>query len=95
MVAFHCVFSKTYADGEREYRRFIFDGMCDDDDGKYMKTRNPIRLFKMVYNKFVKMAYEKLDMRNCENVPNIDSRYEFYAIEFVNTTLFQYTAIHN
>lgn len=95
MVAFHCVFVKTYEDGEREYRRFIFDGMCDNDDGKFMKTRNPIRLFKMIYNKFVKMAYEKLDMRNCTNVPNIDSRYEFYAIEFVNTTLFKYNPIHN
>lgn len=94
MMAFHCVFIKTYENNEREYRRFIFDGMCDDDNGKYLKTRSPNRLFKMIYNKFVKMAYEKLDMRNCTNVPNIDSRYEFYAIEFVNSTLFKYNPIY-
>lgn len=90
MVCMHCVFQKTYEDGATEYRRFLFDKMCESGSGTLMNTKRTEKLFKIVYNTTVELAYEKLDMRNCDNVPNIDSKFEFYAIRTVAITIFQY-----
>lgn len=90
LVSLHCVFIKHYDRGETEYRRFIFDSMCEDDNGHRINSQTAERLFKMCYNTTIKLAYEKLDMRNCQNIPDVDSRFEFYAISTVAITAFQY-----
>lgn len=99
MVNIHCVFIKDYNDTvaseasqvpEREYRRFIFDSMCEDDNGNYLMARSPERLFKMVYNTFVTMAFDKLDAENIQNVPFVDSKFIFYSIRTACVTVFQY-----
>lgn len=98
MLCMHCVFVKYFAHGggDPEYRRFLFDKMCERDDGRIIHARTPAMLFKMLYNTTVKMAYDKLEMRNCENVPNVDSRFNFYAIKTIAVTIFQYQplAVH-
>lgn len=96
MVAIHCVFVKYLADGTPEYRRFIFDRMCENEIGRHVRSRSPVRLFKLLYNTTIKLCYEKLDMRNCENVPHMDSKFIFYAIRTIAVTIFQYQplAVH-
>lgn len=100
MVNIHCVFVKDYESTlegdqgkqvpQREYRRFIFDSMCEDDRGTFLMARSPERLFKMVYNTFAKMAFEKLDGDATINVPFTDSRFVFYSIRSACVTVFQY-----
>lgn len=90
MVSVHCVFYKPLDHGDVEYRRYIFDNMCEDDNGYYLRSRNPERMFKIIYNTLVKICYDKLDMRNVENVPFLDSRFFFYEIRLVSVSIFQY-----
>ena len=100
MVNMHCVFVKDYHDPagahipagtpEREYRRFIFDKMCEDDTGQYLQARNDRDLFKIVYNSYVRLCYEKLDDNVMPHVPEIDSRFIFYSIRSACVTVFQY-----
>lgn len=102
MVNMHCVFTKEYTSNfpnghkerdrapEKEYRRFIFDKMCEADDGTYLQARTDERLFKIVYNSFLQLCYEKLDDNNISRQPDIDSRFFFYALRTVCVTVFQY-----
>lgn len=97
MVNLHCVFIKTYPSGDEsigapktEYRRFIFDQMCEDENGNYLKAKSDTIMFKIVYNTFARLAYDKLDGRNIENIPAIDSRFTFYAISTACVTVFKY-----
>ena len=101
MVNIHCVFKKEYSKADEaagapkeEYRRFIFDQMCENNNGEYLKARDDMFMFKMVYNTFVKLAYEKLDGRHIENVPNIDSRFKFHTIATACVTIFRYNPIN-
>ena len=97
MVNLHCVFIKNYEGKDdaanapkTEYRRFIFDQMCENENGNYLKARSDNTMFKMVYNTLVRLAYDKLDGRNIENVPAIDSRFTFYTIATACVTVFRY-----
>lgn len=96
MVNMHCVFTKHYPNApgpdtpQDEYRRFIFDKMCEADDGTYLQASTEDVLFKIIYNTFIRLCYEKLDDNVVPHVPDIDSRYEFYSIRTVSVTVFQY-----
>ena len=90
MVVLHCAFVKINDDGSREFRTFIFDQMAQDDNGHYYALVSVANIYKAVYNTLLKIAYEKLDMRNVDNVPDMDSRFEFYTIRTAGATLFRY-----
>ena len=93
MVVIHCAFMKLNSDGSREFRTFIFDQMAEDGDGHYYILISGESIYKAVYNTFLKLAYEKLDMRNVVNVPNMDSKFEFYAIRTAGATLFRFNPL--
>ena len=93
MVILFCTFIKINMDGSKEYRTFVFDQMAEDDKGHYYAVVSADSIYKAVYNTFLKVAYEKLDMRNMANVPNIDSKFEFYSMRTAGATLFRYNAL--
>ena len=93
MVILFCTFIKINMDGSKEYRTFVFDQMAEDDKGHYYAVVSADSIYKAVYNTFLKVAYEKLDMRNVANVPNIDSKFEFYSMRTAGATLFRYNAL--
>ena len=93
MVILNCVYTKTYEDNSIEYRRYVFDKMCENSKGTFIKARTTEQLFKMVYNTVLQLLMEKLDGRGTENIPNTDSHFEFYGIATIGVTVFQYQPI--
>ena len=102
MVNMHCVFTMEYNSNfpanhsevagapQTEYRCFIFNKMCEAPDGKYLQAWSNKHLFKIAYNSFLELCYEKLDDENIGWLPDVDSHFFFYALRTVSVTVFQY-----